>query len=34
MDDHYLSSTLFGHVKFYNIGKQFGYIINESTKDE
>ena len=34
MDDHYLSSTLFGHVKFYDIGKQFGYIIEESTKDE
>jgi len=26
MDDRYLSSTLFGHVKFYDIGKQFGYI--------
>ena len=34
MDDRYLSSTLFGQVKFYDIGKQFGYIIEESTKDE
>ena len=33
-DDRYLSSTLFGHVKFYNIRKQLGYIIEESTKDE
>ena len=36
IDDLYLSSTLFGRVKFYNINikKQFGYIIKETTKDE